>query len=167
MVGGCPWLLVSAPWPCSSGPQVPALSLMLAAPVGLAEPWPTTPSGTAQTAPCPAAGSLGPWPDQAGRRSLAWKWGQDRVSARRPDSPGKSPMSAEPVPREPAELGSPGQSRLPGAGATNRTPTAWWQEGWARSWAAWPCFYSWGGRGMVQDCHSEPRSIPSSPPSLI
>ena len=97
---------------------------------------------TAQTAPCLSAGSLGPWPEQAGQRSLAWKWGQDRVSARQLDGPGKNPVSAEPVPREPAELGSPGQSRPWGAGAANRTPTAWWQEGQVRSWAAWPHFYS-------------------------
>lgn len=60
-------------------------------------------------------GVLGPWPKRAGRQTLAWKWGWDRVSARWRDSPGKSPVSAERVPGETVELGSWGQSRPRGS----------------------------------------------------
>ena len=60
-------------------------------------------------------GVLGPWPKQAGRQTLAWKWGWDRVSARWLDSPGKNPVSAERIPWETVELGSRGQSRPQGS----------------------------------------------------
>lgn len=102
--------LVPAPQPQLLWAMGWAPSQILTAPAGvgrtLASPHP--PNGT--EAPCLSSGILGPWPEPSDRRSLAWKWGQDQVSARQLDGPGKNPVSAGPVPWELAKPDSPHQS---------------------------------------------------------